>query len=385
MQKGLAILGSTGSIGTQTLEVVESYPERFRVWSLAGGENIDLLEEQIRKFQPVLVAVGNTSKASELQQRLSGLPVEVMAGKEGLLAAVSLHEVHTVVAATSGVVGIKPTLQAIRQGKTIALANKETLVVAGEQVMKAAMASGVAILPVDSEHSAIFQCLAGRTQGVESIILTASGGPFQERTLPELKTVTASMALRHPKWHMGKKITVDSATLMNKGLEVIEARWLFDLKPEQIKVVIHPESIVHSLVAYQDGALLAQLGLPDMRIPIQYALTWPERWLSMQPRLDLTQESQLNFLTPDIQRFPCLKLAYEALRCGGTMPAVLNAANEVLVESFLAGSVGFMDIPLFIEKAMSWHRVNACSSLEETLEVDRETRRYVKSLVGGAH
>ncbi len=373
MAKNIAILGSTGSIGVQTLDVARNLG--IRVSGLSANSNIDLLEKQARDFKPLAVSAGNAALASELDRRLEGLGIEVMHGVEGLKAIASLGEADTVVTSIVGTAGLLPTLEAIKNGKDIALANKETLVTAGEFVMAEAGRRGVRILPVDSEHAAVFQCLAGnRRSDVASIILTASGGPFRGRKPGELESVTLEQALKHPNWKMGKKITIDSATLMNKGLEVIEARWLFNMEAERIRVVVHPQSIIHSMVEYIDGSVMAQLGSPDMRIPIQLALTWPERAGNGFAALDLLRCGSLTFEEPDINAFPCLGLAYEALKAGGTMPAAMNAANEAAVGLFIEGKTGFADIPRIIESVMRKHIVNTKPGLDDIIEVDRWAR-----------
>ncbi len=376
MAKTIAILGSTGSIGVQTLDVARNLG--IRVCALTANSNIDLLEKQAREFKPLLVSAGDSGLALELERRLKGLGIEVHYGLEGLKAAVSIREADTVVTSIVGVAGLIPTVEAIRHGKNIALANKETLVTAGEIVMAEAREHGVSIFPVDSEHSAIYQCLAAnRKQDVERLILTASGGPFRGKTAKELKGVSVAQALKHPNWSMGSKITIDSATLMNKGLEVIEARWLFDFTPDRIKVVVHPQSIIHSMVEYVDGSVLAQLGSPDMRIPIQLALTWPERAPNVFSRLDFLKCGSLTFEEPDRKSFACLELAFEALKAGGSMPAVMNGANEAAVELFLKEKIGFGDIPRRIAGAMEAHVVNITPDLDDIIEVDRWARRMV--------
>jgi 1-deoxy-D-xylulose-5-phosphate reductoisomerase len=376
MAKTIAILGSTGSIGVQTLDVARNLG--IRVCALTANSNIDLLEKQAREFKPLLVSAGDSGLALELERRLKGLGIEVHYGLEGLKAAASIREADTVVTSIVGVAGLIPTVEAIRHGKNIALANKETLVTAGEIVMAEAREHGVSIFPVDSEHSAIYQCLAAnRKQDVERLILTASGGPFRGKTAKELKGVSVAQALKHPNWSMGSKITIDSATLMNKGLEVIEARWLFDFTPDRIKVVVHPQSIIHSMVEYVDGSVLAQLGSPDMRIPIQLALTWPERAPNVFSRLDFLKCGSLTFEEPDRKSFACLELAFEALKAGGSMPAVMNGANEAAVELFLKEKIGFGDIPRRIAGAMEAHVVNITPDLDDIIEVDRWARRMV--------
>ena len=344
--KRLAILGSTGSVGEQTLSVVEEFPDRYRAVALAAGRNIDKLADQVRRFRPDLVAVAEPSGADELRRKLGDRAGDVIieVGEPGL-DAVAVHDADLVVASLVGAVGLRPTLAAIRTGRDIALANKEVMVMAGALVLREARAHGVELLPVDSEHSAIFQCLSGqRAQDVSRVILTCSGGPFRTWAADEIERATVKDALNHPNWNMGPKITIDSATLMNKGLEVIEARWLFDVPPERIDVVVHPQSIVHSLVEFTDSSVIAQLGLPDMRVPIVVALAHPERLPLKVPRLDLAQIGQLDFDAPDRKRFPCLDLAYAALRADEAAPAVLNAANEVVVAAFLDGRVAFPTI-----------------------------------------
>ena len=378
MTKTIALLGATGSIGRQTLEVVRELG--LSVAALTAHTQIDLLERQARQLMPRLAVLYDETAAQELRRRLRGTGIEVMAGEEGLLAAATLPEADTVVTAVMGSVGLKPTLAAIRQGKRIALANKETLVCAGELVMDAAAQYGAEIVPVDSEHSAVFQCLQGcRDRGeVKRILLTCSGGPFYGRTFEELERVTAADALRHPNWHMGPKITVDSATLMNKGLEIIEAMRLYRLPVEQVQAVIHRQSIVHSLVEYRDGALLAQLGTPDMKLPIRYALTYPCRAESPDAPLDLLTCGALTFAPPDETAFPCLRLARQAARTGGTACAILNGANEAAVGLFLAGEIGFNDIPRRVERALERVPVQYKPSLADILEADGAARREVK-------
>jgi 1-deoxy-D-xylulose-5-phosphate reductoisomerase len=380
MAKNIAILGSTGSIGVQTLDVARNL--NIRVSALTANSNIDLVEKQAREFMPQLVSIGDSTLALELERRLKGLNIEIHYGMEGLKAAASMAAADTVVTSIVGVAGLIPTIEAIRHGKNIALANKETLVTAGSIVMSEAAAHGVSIFPVDSEHSAIYQCLAAnRRQDVGRLILTASGGPFRGKTPAELEKVTVAQALKHPNWNMGSKITIDSATLMNKGLEVIEARWLFDFTPDRIKVVVHPQSIIHSMVEYVDGSIIAQLGSPDMRIPIQLALTWPDRSMNEFSRLDLLKCGSLTFEEPDRESFPCLGLAFEALKAGGTMPAVMNGANEAAVELFLKEKTGFCDIPRLISRVMQAHCVNIKPGLDDIIEVDRWARKMVGGLL----
>ncbi len=377
----IAILGSTGSIGRNTLDVVSRFPDRFQVVALAAGENISLLLEQTRRFRPKLISCKNEALAARLKPELPP-GVELLSGREGAFAVATHPEAELVVSAMVGAVGLLPTYEAIKAGKTLALANKETLVMAGPLVMAEARARGVEILPVDSEHSAIFQCLsAGKREEVDRLILTASGGPFRTKSSEELRRVTPKQALKHPNWEMGAKITIDSATLMNKGLEVIEAHFLFEVPAEKIKVKIHPQSIVHSLVEFVDGSVIAQLGIPDMRIPIAYALAYPERLPLDLPRLDLVSASPLTFEEPDLRRFPCLRLAYEALEMGGTAPTVLNAANEVAVEAFLNGRLRFDQIPLLVEKVLQEVAVSPGNSLEEVLEADILARIQAEKII----
>jgi 1-deoxy-D-xylulose-5-phosphate reductoisomerase len=376
MAKNIAILGSTGSIGVQTLEAAQNLG--IRVSALTANRNIDLLTEQAKAFRPLMVSITEPALAKELADRLKGTGIEVFSGDEGMRAAAEIDAADTVVTSVVGIAGLVPTVHAIRKGKNIALANKETLVTAGEIVTAEAALNGVTIFPVDSEHSAIYQCLAGnRRQDAERLILTASGGPFRGRKYDELKDVTVSQALRHPNWSMGSKITIDSATMMNKGLEVIEARWLFGFMPDRIKVVVHPQSIIHSMVEYRDGSIIGQLGSPDMRIPIQLALTWPERAANSFSKLDLLRCGSLTFEEPDTDTFRCLSLAFEALEAGGTMPAAMNGANEAAVALFLKEKIGFCDIPKLIEKVMTAHNVNTSACLDDIIEVDKWARRMV--------
>jgi 1-deoxy-D-xylulose-5-phosphate reductoisomerase len=380
--KHLAVLGSTGSIGVSTLEIVAAHPDRFRVVSLTAGKNLPLLQQQIRRFHPKLVSVLQSVDADALRSALGPSAPEILSGIEGLIACACHAEVDMVLSAIVGAAGLVPTMAAIENGKDIALANKETLVSAGSLVMAAVARQGVRLFPVDSEHSAIFQSLEGhRRRDVRRLILTASGGPFRNRALADLQRVTPSEALAHPNWSMGRKISIDSATMMNKGLEVIEARWLFDLPPEQISIHIHPQSIVHSMVEYVDGSVIAQLGIPDMKMPIAYALSYPERIPLDLPPLDLCKLGSLTFEKPDPQRFVCLGLAYDAMREGGTAPAVMNAANEVAVESFLGGEISFLQISGFIRATLENHRVAPLEYIDEVLRADRwargETRRLI--------
>ena len=377
MTKTIALLGATGSIGRQTLEVVRELG--ISVAALTANKQIDLLERQARQFMPRLAVLYDETAALELQRRLRGTGIEVMAGEEGLLCAASLPEADTVVTAVMGSVGLKPTLAAIERGKRIALANKETLVCAGELVMDAAEQYGAEIVPVDSEHSAVFQCLQGcrDRREVKRLLLTCSGGSFYGRSFDELERVTAADALRHPNWHMGAKITIDSATLMNKGLEIIEAMRLYRLPVERVQAVIHRQSIVHSLVEFRDGALLAQLGTPDMKLPIRYALTYPYRAESADTPLDLLQCGALTFAQPDEAAFPCLRLARQAAQTGGTACAILNGANEAAVGLFLEGKLGFNDISRCVERALERVTVQYRPSLADILEADRAARRAI--------
>lgn len=386
MKKNISIIGSTGSIGCQTLDIVKKFPERFKVIGLSAGNNVELLVEQIKEFRPRMVSIMNEHLVNPLRDHLEQLglqkEIEIFSGINGLIKVATIEEVETVVTSVTGTVGLIPTIEAINQGKNIALANKETLVAAGELVMKLVKKQGVSLLPVDSEHSAIFQCLSGEERkAISKIILTASGGPFRGKDIDFLNRVTVEMALKHPNWSMGKKITIDSATLMNKGLEVIEAKWLFDMNFKDIEVVVHPQSIVHSMVEYLDGSILAHLGVPDMRIPIQYALCYPERLENNIPKLDLKKVSQLSFEAPNLDNFPCLALAYQAGEMGGTMPAVMNAANERLVDIFLQGQISFTDIPKYIAMVMDRHHLISSPELEEIINADKWAREIVKQIV----
>ena len=381
--KMVAILGSTGSIGVRTLDVIRSFPGRFRVKALAAGRNVERLAAQVKEFRPRLAAVLTEDLAVQLRDLIGpGFPVEVVFGEEGYVRAAACEEAETVVSAMVGAAGLRPTLAAVRAGRRVALANKEALVMAGGLVMAEARSSGAAILPVDSEHSAVFQVLEGqRREAVRRILLTASGGPFLGRSRAALAGVSPEEALAHPRWRMGAKISIDSATLMNKGLEAIEARWLFDCPLDRIDIVIHPESVVHSLVEFADGSVLAQMGIPDMRLPIAYALTYPERLPLDLPRLDLAGVGNLSFRRPEPEAFPCLGLALAAGRRGGTAPVVLNAANEAAVQAFLNREIGFLDIGRVIEQALSQDEGPAAADLGGILEVDRETRRRAQKIV----
>jgi 1-deoxy-D-xylulose-5-phosphate reductoisomerase len=376
--KRITILGSTGSIGRNTLEVIKQNSEEFSAVALTAGRNIDLFERQIKSFRPEIVAVADKKTAAQLRRRVKG--VEILAGEEGISAVASYKDSDFVVSAIVGSAGLVPTLAAIRAGRSVGLANKETLVVAGEIVMREARRSGVKIIPVDSEHCAVFQCLAGyRKSEIRRIILTASGGPFFNRRKEELVNIGAGDALKHPNWSMGRKITIDSATLMNKGFEVIEACWLFGVSPEKVDVLIHPQSIVHSMVEFRDRGCLAQMSVPDMRGPIAYALSYPRRLNDPIRGLELDRIESLTFRKPDTRNFPCLSYAYEAIRSGGTMPTVLNAANEVAVKAFLEDRIRFNDIPVVIRETIDGHIIKKISALEDILEADGWARRAAAS------
>ncbi len=380
--KRIAILGSTGSIGTQALEVIQQHPGRFSVELLTAQHNADLLIGQAAAFRPREVVIGNRQLSSKVTDALAPLGIKVYSGEEAIALAVGQSEADTVLTALVGYSGLLPTLEAIRAGKQIALANKETMVVAGELVSDLAAQKKVSIYPVDSEHSAIFQCLTGEEGNpVEKIILTASGGPFRGRNSDFLATVTKAQALKHPNWSMGAKITIDSATLMNKGLEVIEARWLFGLAAGQIDVIVHPQSIIHSMVQFRDGSIKAQLGLPDMRLPIQYALSFPERLESAFPRFDFNNFPSFTFEKPDTETFQCLALAYRALEKGGNIPCIINAANEVAVDAFLREQIGFTEIPRLIEKSMEQIAFVENPTLQDYVDTDRETRAFTSESV----
>ena len=381
-KKQLTILGSTGSIGTQALDIVRQHPDKFEVYALTAHTNVEKLASQAREFHPDAVVIADETKYGELKERLAGFPVKIYAGGEAVSQVAASREADMVLVALVGFSGLAPTLAAIGSGRPVALANKETLVVAGELVTEEATRRAVPIIPVDSEHSAIFQCLAGEPYSkIERLLLTASGGPFRQCSPEELRQVTPAQALRHPRWDMGEKITIDSATMMNKGFEVIEARWLFCVPPERIEVVVHPESIVHSAVEFEDGAVKAQLGLPDMRIPIQYAFTYPARIPLRGDRLDLFALGQLHFERPDTEKFPCLTIAYEALRTGGNMPCIVNAANEVLNLAFRQGCIGFCDIGDLLLRVMQQAPFDACPTLETYFETDRAVREITESLL----
>lgn len=375
--KHISLLGSTGSIGRQTAKVVDWFPDEFSLVALAAYGNTEILAQQVKKYRPEVVVIFDEAKYQELKEKIPDFSGEILTGMAGLCQAAAWETADIVVTAVSGVVGLLPTIKGIEAGKNIALANKETLVAGGHIVMELAAQHGVKILPVDSEHSAIFQCMEEDKQGVEQILLTASGGPFRHFSKEELANVTPEMALKHPTWNMGPKVTVDSATLMNKGLEVMEAHWLFGIAYDQIKVVVHPESVIHSMVRYQDGSVLGHLGKADMRIPIQYALTYPERWKNNLEPIDFARLAQITFEEPDFDRFPSLKLAFQAGKAGGTYPTVLNGANEVLVAQFLQGRIGFLDIPAQIEGILAKHQQVLNPSIEDIMEADRWARNSV--------
>lgn len=380
-KRQLAILGSTGSIGTQALEVVSEHSDLFEVYALTANNQVDLLINQARKYMPEVVVIANERKYPELKEALEDLPIKVWAGADAIAQMVQSEPIDMVLTAMVGYSGLRPTISAIKAGKAIALANKETLVVAGELIMKLATEHKVPILPVDSEHSAIFQCLTGAYDNpIEKILLTASGGPFRRKTLEELATVTKAQALRHPNWTMGAKITIDSASMMNKGFEMIEAKWLFDVTPDQVQVVVHPQSVIHSMVQFEDGAVIAQLGIPDMKLPIAYAFSFPTRMRSMAHRLDFNQYSTLTFEEPDMERFRNLAFAFEAARQGGNMPCILNAANEVVVAAFLQDRIGFLQMSDVIEQTMRKASFIVNPSYEDYVATDTEARRLAAEL-----
>jgi 1-deoxy-D-xylulose-5-phosphate reductoisomerase len=376
----VTVLGSTGSIGVSTLKVIESNPEEYKVFSLAAGRNIDLFTEQIERFRPAVVAISDEELANTLRDRLKMNPCpEIYFGPEGLIDLASLDEADIVLSAITGAAGLAPTHGAIQAGKDVALANKETMVMAGPIIMDLSKKKGVSILPVDSEHSAIQQSLQGHArEDLKRIILTASGGPFKDLPIEEMEFLTPAAALKHPNWDMGRKITIDSSTLMNKGLEIIEAKWLFDLRTDQIGVVIHPESIIHSMVEYMDGSIIAQLGVPDMAIPISYALSYPRHLKTDLPPLEIETIGTLNFSKPDMKKFRCLALALDAIAVDGSMPAVLNGANEIAVEAFLNEEIGFLQIPVLIERVMQAHDPVSVEDIEAVMEADRWARETAK-------
>lgn len=383
MIKKIAILGSTGSIGTQAIEVVEEHPDLFEVYALTANNNSDLLIKQALKLQPEAVVIANEDKYAEVKEALKNEPIKVYAGSDAIAQIVEAEPIDIVLTAMVGYSGLQPTIHAIKAGKAIALANKETLVVAGELITSLALQYRTPILPVDSEHSAIFQCLTGEPNPVEKIILTASGGPFRNFTAEQLKHVTKAQALKHPNWEMGAKITIDSASMMNKGFEVIEGKWLFDLRPDQIDVVVHPQSIIHSMVQFEDGGIKAQMGEPDMKLPIRYAFSYPYRLKSVQaPRVDFSKLSQLTFEQPDVKRFRNLQFAYDAMRIGGNMPCILNAANEIVVDAFLKEKIGFLQMSDIIEKAMEKGAFLQTPTYEDYVETDKQIRLLTKELIG---
>ncbi len=381
-KKQIAILGSTGSIGTQALQVIEEHPELYEVYALTAGNQVDLLIAQARKFMPETVVIANESKYSKIKEALADLPIKVYAGSEAICQVAQSQPIDIVLTAMVGYAGLKPTISAIKARKVIALANKETLVVAGELINKLAQEYQTPIIPVDSEHSAIFQCLAGEVgNSIEKVILTASGGPFRTMSYEELQTVTTEQALKHPNWDMGAKITIDSASMMNKGFEVIEAKWLFGLNPEQIDVVVHPQSIIHSMVQFEDSSIKAQMGMPDMRLPIQYAFSYPDRIKSNFERLDFTKFNQLTFEQPDIKRFRNLSLAYAAMKQGGNMPCILNAANEIVVEAFLQKRISFLAMSDIIEKTMELTAFIQSPSYDDYVASDAQARKIATELI----
>ncbi|MDR2117992.1 MAG: 1-deoxy-D-xylulose-5-phosphate reductoisomerase [Tannerellaceae bacterium] len=382
MKRKLAILGSTGSIGTQALEVVDEHAEHFEIYALTACNQVELLARQARKFMPEVVVIANEEKYPELKDALNDLPVKVWAGADAIAQVVALQPVDLVLTAMVGYAGLKPTIEAIRAGKAIALANKETLVVAGELITSLAAEYKTPVLPVDSEHSAIFQCLAGEWDNpVEKIWLTASGGPFRTLEKEQLATVTKAQALKHPNWNMGAKVTVDSATMMNKGFEMIEAKWLFGVRPEQIQVLVHPQSVIHSMVEFEDGAVIAQLGVPDMKLPISYALSYPSRIKSKAQRLDFYRQHTLTFEKPDMERFRNLAFAFEAIRKGGNMPCILNAANEIAVASFLRDETGFLQMSDIIEQTLQKVAFIANPAYGDYEATDAEARKIASELI----
>lgn len=375
MKKQIAILGSTGSIGSQALQVIDEHADLYEVYALTANNKVELLIEQARKFHPEVAIIANEEKYTQLRDALSDLPIKVYAGMEAICQVVESAPIHIVLTAMVGYSGLRPTINAIRAGKAIALANKETLVVAGELINELAQQYRTPILPVDSEHSAVFQCLTGEIGNkIEKVILTASGGPFRNCTMEQLQTVTKAQALKHPNWDMGAKITIDSATMMNKGFEVIEAKWLFGVRPDQIEVVVHPQSIIHSMVQFEDGSVKAQMGLPDMRLPIQYAFSYPDRIPSSFERLDLVKCASLTFEQPDTTRFRNLALAYEAMNRGGNMPCIVNAANEVVVEAFLRDEISFLGMSDVIEHTMSKAAFVKTPTYDDYVATDAEAR-----------
>lgn len=374
-------MGSTGSIGTQALEVISEHSDQFEVYALTCNNQVDLLIEQARRFMPEVVVIANERKYPELKEALEDLPIKVWAGSEAIVQMVRMEPIDMVLTAMVGYAGLRPTIAAIEAGKAIALANKETLVVAGELIMGLAERHKVPILPVDSEHSAIFQCLQGAVNPIEKILLTASGGPFRTKTMEELATVTKAQALKHPNWKMGAKITIDSASMMNKGFEMIEAKWLFDVTPSQVQVLVHPQSVIHSAVQFEDGAVIAQLGIPDMKLPIAYAFSYPQRLKSQAPRLDFNQYATLTFEEPDMERFRNLAFAFEAARQGGNMPCILNAANEVVVAAFLRDEIGFLRMSEIIERVMARASFLSKPTYDDYVATDSEARSIAAELL----
>ena len=379
-KKKIAILGSTGSIGTQALQVIEEHPDLYEAYALTANNQVELLAEQARKFKPAVVVIANEAKYLQLKEMLSDLPIQVYAGSDALCDVVQATSIDVVLASMVGYAGLRPTINAIKAGKEIALANKETLVVAGELITELAAQYHTPILPVDSEHSAIFQCLESDNP-LEKVILTASGGPFRTFSMEQLRHVTKEQALKHPNWDMGAKITIDSATMMNKGFEVIEAKWLFGVRPDQIEVVVHPQSVIHSMVQFEDGAVKAQLGVPDMRLPIQYAFSYPKRIASSFDRLDFTQMTTLTFVQPDTEKFRCLALAYEALNQGGNMACIVNAANEIAVSAFLKEKISFVDISKLIEQTMNKVFFIKNPTYDDYVATDTEARKIAEYLI----
>ena len=381
MKKRIAILGSTGSIGLNALNVFDEHPEELTLVAFACDSNTELLEQQIFKYKPEFVAVTDEIKGRELKKKISGR-TEVLFGQDSVISMISNIDVQLIVSAISGSAGLLPTYEAVRCGIPVALANKEALVCAGSLLIKEAEKNNIEILPIDSEHSAIFQCLQGHTrEDLKRIILTASGGPFQKYTKKEMADVTPNQALAHPNWNMGKKVTIDSATLMNKGLEVIEAKWLFNLKPDEIAVVIHPQSIIHSMVEYMDGSIIAQMGIPNMRVPISYSIFYPRHLINSLPHLSLTEIKTLSFYDPDIDRFPCLGLAFDAINEGGKAPVVLNGANEIAVSYFLKNAIPFMSIPSIIKETLNGLKQGALNSIEEVVETNLWARKKAENII----
>ncbi len=381
-KRQIAILGSTGSIGTQALQVMSEHPDLFEVYLLTANNNVDLLIEQARRFQPEIVVIANENKYSTLKESLADLPIKVWSGSAAIEQAVQAEDITMVLTAMVGYSGLRPTISALKAGKAIALANKETLVVAGELIIQLALENKAPIIPVDSEHSAIFQCLNGEWNNqIEKILLTASGGPFRNLSIEQLEKVTKAEALKHPNWNMGAKVTIDSASLMNKGFEMIEAKWLFDVSPEQIEILVHPQSIIHSMIQFTDGSVIAQLGLPDMKLPISYALSYPKRLNNQWPRVNFSEYSNLTFEQPNTEKFRNLAFAFQAIHKGGNMPCILNAANEVVVQSFLEDRIGFLQMSDIIAQAMVKATFIERPTLEDYMNTDREVRTLTKELI----